>query len=81
MIDDNKVRIEQGTFDDPIKVRLRGSVAAFGLILLMITAMNTCSTQVYVRENKEINNQRLDLAKKQYTLDSLRFEYMKLHQK
>lgn len=78
---DNKVKIEQGTFDDPLKVRLRGSLATFGLILLMIIAMNTCSTQVYIRENKEIDNKRLELAKKQYTLDSLHFEYMKQRQK
>ena len=78
---DNKVKIEQGTFDEPIKVKLRGSIAVFGLILLMTIAMNTCATEVQTRQNTEINKQRLEVAKQQYTLDSLRFEYMKSHQK
>lgn len=78
---DNKVRIEQGVFDEPIKVKLRGSIAEFGLIALLAIMMNTCATEVQTRQNTEINKQRLDVANKQYTLDSLRFEYMKSHQK
>ncbi len=78
---DNKVKIEQGTFDEPIKVKLRGSIATAGMVLLLAIALNTCSTEQATRENKEINKQRLEVAKQQYTLDSLRFEYMKSHQK
>lgn len=81
MSDDNKVRIEQDMFDDPIKVKLRGSIAAFGLLCLLAIAMSTCATEVQTRQNKEINQKRLEVAKKQYTLDSLRYEYMKSPQK
>ena len=77
---DNKIKIEQGVFDEPIKVRLRGSAAIIGLMLLTVIAMNTCVSNTLAEQNTEINKQRLDVARKQYTLDSLRFEQIKIQQ-
>lgn len=77
---DNKIKIEQSVFDEPIKVRLRGSAAVLGLMLLTVIAMNTCVSNTLTEQNTEINKQRLDVARKQYTLDSLRFEQIKIQQ-
>lgn len=77
---DNKIKIEQSVFNEPIKVRLRGSAAILGLMLLTVIAMNTCVSNTLTEQNTEINKQRLDVARKQYTLDSLRFEQIKIQQ-
>ena len=77
----NKVRITQEAFDDAIRVKLRGTAATVVVLLLLTIAMNTCSTEMQTRTNTELNKQQLEIAKKQYQLDSMRFEYMKSHQK
>ena len=77
----NKVRITQESFDDAIRVKLRGTAATVVVLLLLTIAMNTCSTEMQTRTNTELNKQQLEIAKKQYQLDSMRFEYMKAHQK
>lgn len=77
----DKVRITQEAFDDAIRVKLRGTAATVVVLLLLTIAMNTCSTEMQTRTNTELNKQQLEIAKKQYQLDSMRFEYMKLHQK
>lgn len=77
----DKVRITQEAFDDAIRVKLRGTAATVVVLLLLTIAMNTCSTEMQTRNNTELNKQQLEIAKKQYQLDSMRFEYMKSHQK
>ncbi|MBP3316121.1 MAG: hypothetical protein J6L70_00770 [Alphaproteobacteria bacterium] len=77
----DKVRITQEAFDDAIRVKLRGTAATVVVLLLLTIAMNTCSTEMQTRTNTELNKQQLEIAKKQYQLDSMRFEYMKSHQK
>ena len=77
----DKVRITQEAFDDAIRVKLRGTAATVVVLLLLTIAMNTCSTEMQTRTNTELNKQQLEIAKKQYQLDSMRFEYMKAHQK
>ena len=77
----NKVRITQEAFDDAIRVKLRGTAATVVVLLLLTIAMNTCSTEMQTRTNTELNKQQLEIAKKQYQLDSMRFEYMKSYQK
>lgn len=77
----DKVRITQEAFDDAIRVKLRGTAATVVVLLLLTIAMNTCSTEMQTRTNTELNKQQLEIAKKQYQLDSMRFEYMKNHQK
>lgn len=77
----DKVRITQEAFDDAIRVKLRGTAATVVVLLLLTIAMNTCSTEMQTRTNTALNKQQLEIAKKQYQLDSMRFEYMKSHQK
>ena len=77
----DKVRITQEAFDDAIRVKLRGTAATVVVLLLLTIAMNTCSTEMQTRTNTELNKQQLEIAKKQYQLDSMRFEYMKSYQK
>ena len=77
----DKVRITQEAFDDAIRVKLRGTAATVVVLLLLAIAMNTCSTEMQTRMNTELDRQQLEIAKKQYQLDSMRFEYMKAHQR
>ena len=77
----DKVRITQEAFDDSIRVKLRGTAATVVVLLLLTIAMNTCSTEMQTRTNTALNKQQLEIAKKQYQLDSMRFEYMKSYQK
>ena len=77
----DKVRITQEAFDDAIRVKLRGTAATVVVLLLLTIAMNTCSTEMQTRTNTALNKQQLEIAKKQYQLDSMRFEYMKSYQK
>lgn len=77
----DKVRIEQELFDEPVRVKLRGTATLVMVLLLFSIAMNTCSTEQATREGNKINKERLELAKRQYALDSVRFEHIKSHQK
>ncbi len=70
---EKKIKITQDFFDDPIRTKPAGTRTFFALFLLVIIALNTCSTERAVNENKEINKQRLEIAKRQYTLDSLQY--------
>ena len=78
---DNKVKIQQDMFDEPLRVKPDGIRTAFAILLLVIIAMNTCSTEMQTRETKELTKKKLELAKKHYQLDSLRFEHVKQQQK
>ena len=62
-------------------MKLSGCRAGIVLMLIVSIALSTCATEMNTRDSLEIQKQRLDVAKKQYTLDSLRFEYMKTYQK
>ena len=81
IMSDTKVRVTQEFFDDPLRVKPSGVRTWVALILLLTIAMSTCSTEAQMRENKELVKQQLEVAKKQYALDSLRFEHIKSHQK
>ena len=65
--------------------RIRISVSGF-----VLTVIATCSFGVMIcmqgihtelHKSNELYKQQLDVAKQQYKLDSLRFEYMKNHEK
>lgn len=72
-MNEQKIKITQDFFDDPIRTKPAGTRTFFALLLLTIIALNTCSTERAVNENKEINKQRLEIAKRQYALDSLQY--------
>ncbi len=74
---ENKVRISQEIFDNAIRVKLSGGRAFVVATCLVALVFNTCATQVNTREIKEIKRQELEQLKRQYALDSLKFEYMK----
>ena len=76
-----KVKIEQDFMDDPINVKLSGLRAWVVPILIASIALSTCATEINTRNNTAVQQQQLEIAKKQYQLDSARFEYMKTHQK
>lgn len=80
-MNDNEVKIKQDVFDDALRVKPGGCLSEFAFVLLLAITMNTCSTEMQTRETKEMTKQKLELAKKHYQLDSLRFEYMKQQQK
>ncbi len=81
MSERQKVKIEQDFMDDPIKVELSGFRAWIIPMLIASIALSTCATEMNTRNSVTLEKQRLDIAKKQYQLDSARFEYMRMHQK
>ena len=74
---EHKVRIFQDFCDNAIRVRLVGGRAFFAVACLVALVFNTCTTNVNTREIKDIKRQELEQLKRQYALDSLKFEYIK----
>jgi hypothetical protein len=74
---ERKVRVVQDFFDNAIRVKLTGGRAFFAVACLLALVFNTCATNVNTREIKDIKRQELEQLKRQYALDSLKFEYMK----
>ncbi len=68
-------------FADPIRTKSVGGRTWFGVFLLFSIAVSTCTSERYARETRDLEKQQLEVAKKQYQLDSLRFEHLKTHQK
>lgn len=81
MSERQKVKIEQDFFDDPINVKLSGVRSWLVPALIALIAFQTCATEMNTRNNTILEKEKLELAKKQYKLDSLKFEYTKMYQK
>ncbi len=71
---DKNVRINQEPWDDALRVKSTGVRVGVAICLLLIIAMNTCSTEMHTRMNTRLLKEQYDLARRQYALDSLRFE-------
>ncbi len=69
----NKVKIEQDDFDNPLRVKLGGMRSWVLLMLVATIALNTCGTELNTRASAEFQRKQYELARRQYTLDSLRF--------
>ena len=76
-----KVRIKQDFMDDPLLVKPAGVRTWLLIILVASIALNTCESAINTRGSNELKRMQLEQAKRQYTLDSLRFEYEKQHPK
>ena len=63
------------------KVEIKNDSLGFLVILVLLLAMNACVGVTQQQEDLKVKKQQLEMAKKQYTLDSLRFEHMKSQQK
>ncbi|MBO5663090.1 MAG: hypothetical protein J6S12_04515 [Alphaproteobacteria bacterium] len=74
---EHKVRIFQDFFDNAVRVKLTGGRSFVVAACLVALVFNTCTTNVNTREIKDIKRQELEQLKRQYVLDSLKFEYMK----
>ncbi len=74
---EHKVRLVQDFFDNAIRVKLSGGRSFVVAACLLALVFNTCATNVNTRKIKEIKRQELEQLKRQYALDSLKFEYMK----
>ncbi len=74
---EHKVRVVQDFFDNAIRVKLTGGRSFVVAACLLALVFNTCTTNVNTREIKDIKRQELEQLKRQYALDSLKFEYMK----
>lgn len=58
------------------KVDITNTSPKMAAIFLMLIAMNTCVSMTEQQVSNDIQKQRLEQAKKQYTLDSLQYENM-----
>lgn len=74
---DQKIKIEQGVFDDAFRVKWTGgrSILITGAVFAIMMAMFGIGSSLI--KSNELRKQQLEQAKRQYTLDSLRFEYLK----
>lgn len=74
---EHKVRVVQDFFDNAVRVKLTGGRSFVVAACLVALMFNTCTTNVNIRQIKDIKRQELEQLKRQYALDSLKFEYMK----
>ncbi len=78
---DQKIKLEQNILDDAFRVKWTGGRSIAVVLILLTIMMNTCAVETHLRQSNELRKQQLDQSKRQYALDSLRFEYMRQHQK
>ncbi len=78
---DKKINIEQNSFDEAFRVKWTGGRSIAVVLILLTIMMNTCSVERHMSESNDLRKQQLEQARRQYSLDSLRFEYMKHRQK
>lgn len=56
------------------KIKIENDSIKLGMLCLMLIAFNTCISLVPVENLHDTGKEQLEQAKKQYTLDSLRYE-------
>ncbi|MBO5946789.1 MAG: hypothetical protein J6Q44_01435 [Alphaproteobacteria bacterium] len=78
---DQKIKLEQNSFDKAFRVKWTGGHSIAVILILLTIMMNTCAVEHHLNKSNELRKLQLDQAKRQYSLDSLRFEYAKQHQK
>ena len=72
---------EQSSFNEAFRVKWTGGRSIAVVMILLTIMMNTCATESHLRQSNELRKQQLEQSRRQYTLDSLRFEHMKRYQK
>ena len=77
---DERVKLVQGAFDS-FRVRWSGSAPVIVIILLGAMLLNMCANGARMQVSNNLRKQQLEQARRQYSLDSLRFEYMRQHHK
>lgn len=80
-MDINIKDINQYASSSRIRVSVGGITTVFVVVLMFGLMSYTASIDNNLKESNELRRQQLDVAKQQYKLDSLRFEYMKKHEK
>lgn len=80
-MDINIKDINQYASSSRIRVSVGGITTVFVVVLMFGLMSYTASIDNNLKESNELRRQQLDVAKQQYKLDSLRFEYMKNHEK
>ena len=80
-MDINIKDINQYASSNRIRVSVGGITTVFIVVLMFGLMSYTASIDNNLKESNELRRQQLDVAKRQYALDSLRFEYMKTHEK
>lgn len=80
-MDINIKDINQYASSNRIRVSVGGITTVFVVVLMFGLMSYTASIDNNLKESNELRRQQLDVAKQQYKLDSLRFEYMKNHEK
>ena len=80
-MDINIKDINQYASSNRIRISVGGITTVFVVVLMFGLMSYTASIDNNLKESNELRRQRLDIAKRQYALDSLRFEYMKTHEK
>ena len=78
---DKNIKLEQDSLDSAFRIKWTGGRSVAVVLILLTIMMTTCATEVHLRQSNELRKQQLDQSRRQYTLDSLRFEYIKQHQK
>ena len=80
-MDINSKDINQYASSNRICISVGGITTVFVVVLMFGLMSYTASIDNNLKESNELRRQQLDVAKQQYKLDSLRFEYMKTHEK
>ena len=81
MMTEQRIKIEQSSFNEAFRVKWTGGRSIAVVMILLTIMMNTCATESHLCQSNELRKQQLEQSRRQYTLDSLRFEHMKRYQK
>lgn len=81
MMTEQRIKIEQSSFNEAFRVKWTGGRSIAVVMILLTIMMNTSATESHLRQSNELRKQQLEQSRWQYTLDSLRFEHMKRYQK
>jgi hypothetical protein len=63
------------------RVQITNSSRLLIILFAAMVAFGTCARMSQYQQENELRAKQLEYQKKQYALDSLRFEYMKMHKK
>ncbi len=74
---EHNVNISQGASESPIRTKWVGGRSWFIAIAVIGIWANIAGINFGVKESNKLEKQKLEEMRKQYSLDSLKFEYIK----
>mgnify|MGYP003298434895 CR=1 FL=1 len=75
------VKVKQDSWDSPLRVKDDSGRSLIITMCILIMTVTMCSIDYHASVANEQREQQIELARRQYALDSLRFEHIKQHRR